>query len=119
MTMPMPDPYAKLKVSAANPGIKAFVTAPKNLKIVGVVRLGMEFGLLAISEAGHYVRVNGSQVVDLDTRTVRDALRAAGLTGTEPLIEDGSSGQASPGHYPAPKVIIRKRRLVAPSLQMQ
>ena len=115
MTMPMPDSYAKLKVSAANPGIKAFVTAPKSLKILGIVRMGMEFGLLAIGEAGNYVRVNGSQMVTLDTRTVRDALRAAGLTDAEPLLEEKPGERA----MTAPTVVIRKRRMVAPALQLQ
>ena len=115
MTMPIRDLYSKLKVSAANPGIKAFVTAPKNMKIVGIVRIGMEFGLLAIGEAGNYVRVNGSQVVNLDTQTVREALRAAGLTGSEPLLEVEPKDHT----VAAPTVTIRKRRLVAPRLQLQ
>jgi hypothetical protein len=115
MTMPIRDLCSKLKVSAANPGIKAFVTAPKSLKVVGIVRIGMEFGLLAIGEAGNYVRVNGSQVVNLDTQTVREALRAAGLTGSEPLLEVGPNDPA----LAVPTVTVRKRRLVAPRLQLQ
>ena len=115
MTMPLFDSYAKLKVSPANPGIKAFVTAPKNLKILGIVRMGMEFGLLAIGEAGNYVRVNGSQVVKLDTRSVREALRAAGLTDDEPLLDEHPAERA----VAAPTVVIRKRRIVAPRLQLQ
>ena len=114
MNTQLHDPYARLKVSAANPGIEAFVAAPKNLKIVGIVRLGMEFGLLAISESGTYVRVNGSQVVDLDTRTVREALRAAGLTEGEALLEEKPGSRVAP-----PTVVVRKRRILAPRLQLQ
>ena len=107
--------YEKLKVSAANPGIKAFVTAPKSLKILGIVRMGMEFGLLAIGESGTYVRVNGSQVVKLDTHTVREAIRAAGLTDAEqPLLEEKPTES-----LPPPTVIVRKRRSIAPAMHLQ
>ena len=61
--------------------IKAFVTAPKEFNVLGIVRLGMEFGLLARTDAGNYVRINGSNVQALDTDDVEAAIERATTFG--------------------------------------
>jgi hypothetical protein len=42
--------------------------------VIGVVRWGLEYGFLAISTQGNYVRVNGSYVELLDAPAVRAAI---------------------------------------------
>jgi hypothetical protein len=54
--------------------LKAYVTAPKAFQVLGIVRFGQEYGLLATNTDGLYFRVNGSQVTALDAGTVRQAI---------------------------------------------
>lgn len=56
--------------------VRAFVTAPKEFKVIGIVRMSYEFGLLAIAPSGNYVRVNGSQIEALNNGDVRQAIQA-------------------------------------------
>lgn len=95
-----------LQVVLGGQTIKAFVAAPKGFKVLGIVRMGMEFGLLAVTEQGGYFRVNGSTVTLLDTEEVEDAIRAARVNGR------GESYAASRlgGVTPAPAVVVHKRR---------
>ena len=96
-----------LQVVLGSQTIKAFVAAPKEFKVLGIVRMGMEFGLLATTAAGTYVRVNGSTVKALSTDAVEEAIRIARATGR------GESYAASRSHaqaVAAPSVIVRKRR---------
>ena len=51
--------------------IRAFVVCPDKYKVLGIVRMGMEFGLLATTESGSYVRVNGSTVSARDLNMTR------------------------------------------------
>jgi len=55
--------------------VRAFVAAPKEFKVIGIVRMSYEFGLLAIAPSGNYVRVNGSQIESLDNGDVRMAIQ--------------------------------------------
>lgn len=55
--------------------VRAFVTAPKEFKVIGIVRMSHEFGLLAIAPSGNYVRVNGSQIESLNNGEVRAAIQ--------------------------------------------
>jgi len=98
--------HVPLKVVLGSSSIRAFVAAPKHLKVVGVVRMGQEFGLLAMNEAGTYLRVNGSQNEELDPHAVQRALQIARLSGHQG--EDHS--QTVPTC--APTVAVRKRRRV-------
>jgi hypothetical protein len=89
--------------------LKAYVTAPKSFKVLGIVRFGQEYGLLATDTQGLYFRVNGSQVVALDSICVHRALDYA----------YGNQGQLLHGlpnarrlHTPIP-VLVRKHRHVA------
>jgi len=105
-------PNQALQVVLGSQTIKAFVAAPKEFKVLGIVRMGMEFGLLATTASGAYVRVNGSTVKALSTDAVEDAIRIARASGR------GESYAASRSHSPvvgiasssAPAVIVRKRR---------
>ena len=96
-----------LQVVLGSQTIKAFVAAPKEFKVLGIVRMGMEFGLLATTASGTYVRVNGSTVKALSTDAVEEAIRVARATGR------GESYAASRSHAvaaAAPAVVVRKRR---------
>ena len=66
--------HSPLQVVLGSQTIKAFVAAPKEFKVLGIVRMGMEFGLLATTASGTYVRVNGSTVKALSTEAVEDAV---------------------------------------------
>ncbi|MCX8517801.1 MAG: hypothetical protein ORN29_07025 [Rhodoferax sp.] len=103
-----------LQIILGSQTIKAFVAAPKEFKVLGIVRLGnqtgrcVEFGLLATTESGEYVRVNGSTVSPLNRRAVESAMHEAQLKGR------GESYASSRAHEIPPKttpiVIVRKRR---------
>jgi len=98
-----------LQVVLGSQTIKAFVAAPKEFKVLGIVRMGMEFGLLATTASGSYVRVNGSTVKALSSDAVEAAIRIARSSGR------GESYAASRMHVgtAAPvstAVIVRKRR---------
>ena len=61
--------------------IKAYVTAPKSMTVIGIVRIGMEYGLLALNSLGQYLRVNGSQWSYLDQQGVLFAIQTARENG--------------------------------------
>lgn len=86
--------------------IKAFVVSPEKYKVLGIVRIGMEFGLLSTTECGSYVRVNGSTVTALDRAQVEQALRLACRDGRGESFATSRSG-AAPA---APSVVLRKHR---------
>jgi hypothetical protein len=100
--------HQPLQVVLGSQTIKAFVAAPKEFKVLGIVRMGMEFGLLATTASGSYVRVNGSTVKALSTDAVEEAIKIARATGR------GESYAASRSHAATaaapPAVIVRKRR---------
>ena len=102
--------HQPLQVVLGSQTIKAFVAAPKEFKVLGIVRMGMEFGLLATTASGAYVRVNGSTVKALSSEAVEEAIRIARSSGR------GESYAASRLHSAAstaavtPAVIVRKRR---------
>jgi dissimilatory sulfite reductase (desulfoviridin) alpha/beta subunit len=97
-----------LQVVLGSQTIKAFVAAPKEFKVLGIVRMGMEFGLLATTASGTYVRVNGSTVKALSTEAVEEAIKVARSSGR------GESYAASRSHQAvstaAPAVVVHKRR---------
>jgi hypothetical protein len=69
--------HLSLSVVLGRTGIRAFVAAPKEIRLLGMVRMGMEFGLLGLDSNGRYVRVNGSLIRDLNGRQVEQAIYAA------------------------------------------
>lgn len=106
-----------LQVILGSQTIKAFVAAPKEFKVIGIVRIGMEFGLLATTASGNYVRVNGSLIQALSNQAVEDAIELARVTGR------GESYAASRAHLGASStpsnatVIVKKRRRLIDPLQ--
>jgi hypothetical protein len=61
--------------------VKAYVTSTKDFQVIGIVRFGQEYGLLATDIKGAYFRVNGSSSVELHTPTVMLAIAAAREAG--------------------------------------
>lgn len=112
-----------LQVVLGSQTIKAFVAAPKEFKVLGIVRMGLEFGLLATTASGDYVRVNGSQVQSLNTEAVEEAIHFARSHGRG---ESYAASRSNVGTTTStvstmhnPTVIVRKRRrLDANSYQM-
>jgi hypothetical protein len=94
--------------------LKAYVIAPKAFHVQGIVRFGQEYGLLATNDEGMFFRINGSQILAMDSNEVRRAID----------FSYGVSGHlaASAAYYAAthpnditlpltsPKVSIRKHR---------
>lgn len=103
--------HQALQVVLGSQTIKAFVAAPKEFKVLGIVRMGMEFGLLATTAAGAYVRVNGSTVKPLNFEAVEEAIRVARATGRGESYAASRAHMMSPASPSAsPAVIVRKRR---------
>ncbi len=99
---------AKMQVILGTSAIRAFVAAPIAVKTLGVVRMGLEFGLLCQDDAGHYLRFNGSVSEKLDRAEVLDALQRA-------MESKHHAPQSAPlfSHTPAgPVVTFRKHRHV-------
>jgi len=94
----------QMKVVLRSSRLRAFVVAPMKLKVIGAVYIGQEYGLLATNSEGVYLRVNGSQSVNLDQREVQRALFAAREVCR---LKEGHVPKAS-----SPKVIIRRSRRV-------
>ena len=69
--------HVPLSVVLGRTSIRAFVGAPRDIKVLGMVRMGMEFGLLGMDRNGKYVRVNGSLVCNLHYQQVEEAIRFA------------------------------------------
>jgi hypothetical protein len=100
------DPQNPLQVILGSPTIKAYVACPKEFEVIGIVRCAMEYGLLATTASGNYVRVNGSQIESLCSETVEKAIRTAKLQGR------GCSyaSQRPTDEKRVPTVVLRKRR---------
>ena len=102
---PVSDP---LRVVLGSQTIKAFVAAPRHFKVLGIVRMGIEFGLLATDADGVYVRVNGSTVSALDQDAVFAAIALASSTGR------GESYATTRRLRPVvPTIVVRRRRLAS------
>jgi hypothetical protein len=109
-------PREAMRVILGSHTVKAFVTSPKEFEVIGIVRMGIEFGLLAITASGGYVRVNGSLVQPLDHVQVTDAIAAARAFGRgESFAMTRGNPQPQP---PAcrPTVAVRKHRKIDHSL---
>ena len=99
-------PQVPMRVVLGSQTIKAFVVAPKRFNVLGIVRMGMEYGLLVLTEDGDYLRVNGSVELKLVKAEVESAIRAA--------IGNWAGKQNAPAkacHLPkAPSIVVRKHR---------
>ncbi|RFO97393.1 hypothetical protein DIC66_09755 [Rhodoferax lacus] len=114
---PRTAPRQKLEVVLGSHTIKAFVTAPKDVYVMGIVRWGMEFGLLARTHAGDYVRINGSEAQTLNFEDVETAIARASVTGRgESFAMSRATGGAASAQRPAVAVTQRKHRKIDPCL---
>ena len=100
------DPQNPLQVILGSPSIKAYVACPKEFEVIGIVRCAMEYGLLATTASGNYVRVNGSQIESLCNQAVEQAILAAKLRGRGCAY----SSQHTTEEKRVPTVVMRKRR---------
>jgi hypothetical protein len=116
-TKPRTNPQQTLEVVLGSHTIKAFVAAPRNVYVVGIVRWGMEFGLLAKTQTGGYVRINGSQAQTLDHADVETAIAKACATGRGASYAMSRAAQeAHAVRQPAVTVSKRKHRKIDPLL---
>jgi hypothetical protein len=112
----------QMRVILGVSSLKAYVTAPKAFHVLGIVRFGMEYGLLATNEEGLYFRVNGSQVEALSSSAVRRAIDMSYGVGGRLSAGTERYLQSHPNATPpitSPKVIIRKHRQVPLSAMQQ
>lgn len=115
----------RLQVILGGHTVKAFVAAPKDMRVIGIVRLGMEYGLLALTPSGNYLRINGSETQRLSSREVEAAIRRAQVFGRGESFASSRSAelQAEPDaderdsvSRPAPLVVQKKHRRIDPEL---
>ncbi len=104
--------HTNMRVVMGSSAIKAFVAAPKSLKILGIVRMGLEFGLLGQDAEGRYLRVNGSQIEHLNRSEVLAAIDFAHEVGRRTLNEEVHPTPV----VNKPVVAFRKRRHALPAL---
>jgi hypothetical protein len=108
---------SNLRVVIGSSAIKALVTAPKSVKVLGIVRMGLEFGLLGQDADGRYLRVNGSQIEHLNRSAVLAAIEFAVETGRRPNNQDAHHyAFANKPAVSKPLVAIRNRRHVLSTL---
>lgn len=103
-----------MRVILGASSLKAYVAAPKAFHVLGIVRFGMEYGLLATNEDGLYFRVNGSQIEALNTDLVRRAIDysygAGGRFAATAAHYAATHPNAAPAALTTPTVSIRKHR---------
>jgi hypothetical protein len=97
--------------------IKAYVAAPKEFVPMGIIQVGMEYGLLCVTAEGTFVRVNGSIIKNLSQAQVQLAITKAvskgrGASGQNPGVEAALASIAPA----APSVVVRRRRSIDPSI---
>ncbi len=100
--------HKHMQVLLGHQTLMAYVAAPKKFNIIGVVRMDMEFGLLARTETGSYVRVNGSLEQNLCQVQVESAIRFALAIG---YVKPHEAPQFNKMTI-QPSVVVRKRRHV-------
>jgi hypothetical protein len=106
----------QMRVILGVSSLKAYVASPKAFHVLGIVRFGMEYGLLATDADGFYFRVNGSQIVALDTTLVHRAIDYSYGVGGRFAANAAAYAATHPNAQPlpvaAPKVSVRKHRQV-------
>lgn len=106
----------QMRVILGVSSLKAYVASPKAFHVLGIVRFGMEYGLLATDADGLYFRVNGSQIMALDTVEVRRAIEYSYGTGGRFAASAAAYAATHPNAQPlpvaTPKVSIRKHRQI-------
>jgi hypothetical protein len=110
----------QMRVILGVSSLKAYVASPKAFHVLGIVRFGLEYGLLATNADGLYFRVNGSQIMALDNEQVRRAInysygeggRFAASAATYAATHPNAVPLPQPQPLPKPTVSIRKHRQV-------
>lgn len=107
---------SELEVVLGSRTIKAFLAAPKDMPVLGIVRCGMEYGWLATTPSGDYLRVNGSQKRELDSQEVEAAIARVCSSGRGESYASTrrSCGEATSRRAPA--VMVRRQRRIDPLL---
>ncbi len=104
----------QMRVILGVSSLKAYVASPKAFHVLGIVRFGLEYGLLATNADGLYFRVNGSQIMVLDTVQVRRAIDhsygVGGRFAASSAAYAATHTRAVPPVMTAPKVSVRKHR---------
>jgi hypothetical protein len=105
-----PEIIVKLRLPLRLP----WAVPPEDVRILGTVHRGMEYGFLGKTALGEYVQVNGSTLQPLDAAMVEQALRDA-ADGPRPP-SGGIRSQVRPV-APAPSVVTirKKRRILVPA----
>jgi len=118
--MPLPDrksgvvnvPDVQMRVLPL--GERHFVPrVSRNVRLLGVVRRGLETGALAWLPDGRYAQVNGDIVQPLDPVEVEAALQCAGIAvpGAERAARRPDSASERPMSG-TPTVVIKRRRTI-------
>ena len=113
-----PNTVSELQVSLGIHSLRAFVAAPRFFNIIGVVRLGMEYGLLAELNSGEYAKVNGSNVELLNNSMVIDAIYRYQNFSQKAASMFGPKVAAAPSASEIPVISIKKRRQIASNFNM-
>ena len=106
----------QMRVILGVSSLKAYVAAPKAFHVLGIVRFGLEYGLLATNAEGLYFRVNGSQIMELESDTVRRAIHNSygpgGRFAAAAAHYAATHANAVPTPLAMPTISIRKHRQV-------
>jgi hypothetical protein len=110
----------QMRVILGASSLRAYVAAPKTFHVLGIVRFGLEYGLLATNADGLYFRVNGSQSVALNGNDVRRAMDQSYGVGGRFAASAAQYAATHPNNNPlvlpkapvVPQVTIRKHRRV-------
>lgn len=110
----------QMRVILGVSSLKAYVASPKAFHVLGIVRFGLEYGLLATNADGLYFRVNGSQIMALDNEQVRRAINYSYGEGGRFAAGAAAYAASHPNAEPLPlshaltkpTVSIRKHRQV-------
>lgn len=111
-----PTSNQRMEVILGGLTAKAFVAVPHQYKAIGIVRFGIEFGMLAVTLEGHYVRVNGTQIERLSSREVEDAIYRAKHLGRGESFRTSRAAELEAPPAPAPAVFLKRHRRVDPEL---
>jgi hypothetical protein len=106
-----PEIIVKLRVPLRLP----WAVPPEDIRVLGTVHRGMEFGFLAKTAFGEYVQINGSTTQRLNFAQVEQARREA--SGIARMQGGRAPGTARPAAAPPSVVTVRKkRRVLTPAL---
>jgi hypothetical protein len=104
----------QMRVTLGVFSLKAYVIAPKAFHAQGIVRFGQEYGILATNDEGMFFRVNGSQILAMDSNEVRRAIDfsygVGGHLAASAAYYSATHPKAITLPLTSPKVSIRKHR---------